>query len=171
MKNLIIVFACLFSFSVFGQNLLSDSLNTHHHINYNFKSPQMNFIKIEYSKLNAKQKENYNFHKVASKLVEYGYNSIRLSDDWEGADFICISSEGEEMIKVQLKGRFTIDHKYLDKGIYIAFIEDEIVKIYFHDQAVNIATENVIKSVSWKDTGLYHWNKTPLHYNKIINVL
>jgi hypothetical protein len=53
---IIFVFAYLFSFSVFGQNLLSDSINTHNDINYKFESPQMNFIKIEYSKPKTKHK-------------------------------------------------------------------------------------------------------------------
>ena len=38
MKNLTFVFACLLSFSVIGQDSLSDSLHTHNHINYNFES-------------------------------------------------------------------------------------------------------------------------------------
>jgi|TARA_B100000575_G_C23019590_1_gene587133 hypothetical protein len=127
--------------------------------------------KIVYSKLNSKQKENYNFHKAASKLVEYGYNSIKLNDDWKGADFICVSSVGQEMIKVQLKGRFTIDKKYLGKDIHIIFIEKSEIRMYKHDEAVNVATENVLNSKSWKEKGCYHWNKTPHHYNKIINNL
>ena len=45
-------------------------------------------IKVDYKTLNARQKENYNFHKVASALAECGYNSMRLNDDWQGADFI-----------------------------------------------------------------------------------
>ncbi|MDA0843282.1 MAG: hypothetical protein O3C07_01000, partial [Bacteroidetes bacterium] len=60
------------------------------------------FEKINYSLLNARQKENYNFHKVASALAEYGYDSMRLNNDWEGADFIAVNKD--EMIKVQLKG-------------------------------------------------------------------
>ena len=64
------------------------------------------FKKIKYSKLNSRQKENYNFHKVSAKLADYGFNSMRLNDDWEGADFISINDE--QMIKVQLKGRFSI---------------------------------------------------------------
>jgi hypothetical protein len=59
----------------------------------------MIFNKVDYNKLNSKQKENYNFHKVASALADYGYNSLRLNDDWQGADFIAIS--GEDMIKVK----------------------------------------------------------------------
>ena len=94
---------------------------------------------------------------------------MRLNDDWEGADFIAINDK--EMIKVQLKGRFSIDKKYLGKNLFIAFIEQDKVKIYFHDEAVNIAPNNIINSKSWKDNGLYNWSKTPKIYNKIITVL
>ena len=44
---------------------------------------------------------------------------------------------------IQLKGRFTIDKKYIGKDIFISFLEDEKVKIYKHDDAVNIIPDNV----------------------------
>ena len=91
--------------------------------------------KINYNDLNSKQKENYNYHKTASALADYGYDSMRLNNDWQGADFIAVKDD--EMLKVQLKGRFTIDKKYIGKDIHIAFIEDDIVKMYKHDDAVN----------------------------------
>ncbi len=87
----------------------------------------IDLTKVSYKDLNSKQKENYNYHKVASALAEYGYDSMRLNNDWEGADFISV--KGDDMIKVQLKGRFTLARKYEDKDLYIAFIEDGIIKI------------------------------------------
>jgi len=48
----------------------------------------MELKKIQYKALNARQKENYNYHKIASALAEYGYDCMRLNNDWEGADFI-----------------------------------------------------------------------------------
>ena len=89
--------------------------------------------RINYNDLNSKQKENYNYHKVAAALAEYGYDSMRLNNDWQGADFIAVKDE--EMLKVQLKGRFTIDKKYVGKDIHIAFIEDDVIKMYKHDEA------------------------------------
>lgn len=106
------------------------------------------FSKIKYSKLNSRQKENYNFHKVSAKLADYGFNSMRLNDDWEGADFISINDK--QMIKVQLKGRFSIDKKYIGKNLLIAFVEKKEVKIYRHDEAVSMAPKNIINSKSWK---------------------
>tara|TARA_R110002049_G_scaffold285775_4_gene467308 strand:+ start:3435 stop:3848 length:414 start_codon:yes stop_codon:yes gene_type:complete len=129
------------------------------------------FSKIEYSTLNSRQKENYNFHKVASALANYGFNSMRLNDDWQGADFISVHISNGEMIKVQLKGRFTIDKKYIDKDLYIAFIEDDEIKIYLHDDALSKIQNNIKDSVSWKKRGLYSWGKTPRIYDSIISVL
>lgn len=126
----------------------------------------MNLTKINYSDLNSKQKENYNFHKVASALADYGYNSMRLNDDWQGADFIAIN--GDDMIKVQLKGRFTVDKKYIGKEIYIAFIENDVVKLYSHDEAVDMLTDNIKQSDSWQKNNGYSWGQTPKIYNSII---
>ena len=122
--------------------------------------------KIDYNQLNSKQKENYNFHKVASALADYGYDSMRLNNDWQGADFIAVKND--EMLKVQLKGRFTVDKKYIDKEIYIAFIENNVVKIYDHDEAVNMLPDNIKQSDSWHINGGYSWGKTPKIYSLII---
>ena len=128
-----------------------------------------NFTKIDYNQLNSKQKENYNYHKVASALADYGYDSMRLNNDWQGADFIAVKND--EMLKVQLKGRFTVDKKYLDKEIYIAFIENNVVKMYDHDEAVNMLTDNIKQSDSWNKHGSYSWGKTPKIYDSIIRVV
>jgi len=79
----------------------------------------MDLKRINYDKLNARQKENYNYHKVASALADYGYDCMRLNNDWQGADFIAV--KGDDMLKVQLKARFTLDKKYIGKDIYIGF--------------------------------------------------
>jgi hypothetical protein len=39
------------------------------------------FKKIIYEELNSRQQENFNFQKVAGHFVDYGFNSLRLSDD------------------------------------------------------------------------------------------
>ena len=129
----------------------------------------MQLNKVNYKDLNARQKENYNYHKVASALAEYGFNSMRLNDDWQGADFISVN--GDEMIKFQLKGRFTIDKKYIGKEIYIAFIEEEKIKIYNHDEAVNSIPDNIKGSESWSKNGSYSWGKTPNRYGAIIKII
>ena len=80
-----------------------------------------NLTKIDYNQLNSKQKENYNFHKVASALADYGYDSMRLNNDWQGADFIAVKND--EMLKVQLKGRFTVDKNILIKKFTLLLLK------------------------------------------------
>ena len=126
----------------------------------------MEFTKVKYQDLSARQKENYNFHKIAAFLAEYGYNSIRLTDDYKGADFLAVHTEGDTILKIQLKGRFTIDKKYLNKSIWVAFIEQGKIYLYDHDKLVKKLKENITQSTSWSDNGSYSWNKTPEYYKQ-----
>lgn len=91
------------------------------------------FERVAYGDLNSRQQENYNFQKVAARLADYGYNCLRLSDDWQGADFIACHIDGEIFLKVQLKGRLSIDKKYIGKEIQIAFLHGDSCYIYPHD--------------------------------------
>ena len=129
----------------------------------------MKLDKVNYNDLNARQKENYNYHKVASALADYGYDSMRLNNDWEGADFIAV--KGDDMIKVQLKGRLTVDKKYLNKDLYIAFIEEGKIKLYKHDDIVSLLPDSSLKSKSWTENGLYSWGKTPVRYESKIIII
>tara|TARA_B100001115_G_C15846192_1_gene426479 strand:- start:4791 stop:5435 length:645 start_codon:yes stop_codon:yes gene_type:complete len=136
---------------------------------FDFNKTQFDFFKkVRYSQLNSKQKENYNFHKVASSLADYGYNCIWLNDDWQGSDFIAIHISGENFLKIQLKGRFSVDKKYLGKDIWISFIENEEIKIYNHDTVVKKLSDNILKSKSWHESGSYGWNQTPAKYEDFI---
>ena len=115
------------------------------------------FKKIKYSLLNARQKENYNFQKVSGVLADYGYTCIRLSDDWNSADFIAIPSSKNEILRIQLKARFTIDKKYLNKDLFIACPIGEKWFIYSHDAVVKFCKSKHIytQSASWTKDGLY----------------
>lgn len=89
--------------------------------------------KIAYSELNARQKENFNFQKVSAVLANYGFVTLRLSDDWHGADFIAQHISGE-MLRVQLKSRLAFYKKYQGKDLYLAFREGEAWYLYPHDE-------------------------------------
>ena len=126
------------------------------------------FKKIGYAELNSRQQENYNFQKVAAHLADYGFNCLRLSDDWQGADFIACHRDGETFLKVQLKGRLEIDQKYSGKEIYIAFTHtnsdgSKVFYVYPHDEVRDLLLEygkkkgTVIESISWKEKGGYSW--------------
>lgn len=115
--------------------------------------------KIQYDDLNAKQKENYNLLKLGSVLSDYGFDLLRLNDDWQGADCIANHIDGSTYLKIQLKGRLTIDKKYLDKDIYIAFRSVSEWYMYPHDDFVDyLHKQNIaIDSKSWVDNGHYSW--------------
>ena len=119
------------------------------------KSGSKVFEKASYSKLNSKQKENYNFHRLASLLASFGFNCIWLNDDVHGADLLALSTEGD-VFKIQLKGRLTFDKKYMGKDLYVAFPSDDGFYIYLHDEALKLFIDKYETTSSWKDKGIYH---------------
>jgi hypothetical protein len=112
--------------------------------------------RIIYSELNARQKENYNYHKVSSLLADFGFTTIRLSDDWQGADFIAQHIGGEMFVKVQLKGRLTFNKKYLGKQLYIAFNGGSDWYLYPHDELLQkvLQVKSIGQTNSWQK-GMY----------------
>jgi hypothetical protein len=114
----------------------------------------MIFQKINYQQdLNHKQKENYNFHKIAALLADYGYNSIRLSDDYQGADFLAIHVKSGEVLKIQLKGRLTFAQKYIGKNLFVCFRHAKSGNwyLYPHDElwAILSKQHNAHNTPSW----------------------
>lgn len=111
---------------------------------------------IRYDDLNAKQKEIYNFQKIAAALADYGFNCIKLQDDWLGADFLAYHKDGSQTLRVQLKGRVTIDKKYLERDLYITFPFQEYGgRVWYlvpHDELVEHIGEhtNWLNTPSWK---------------------
>ena len=49
--------------------------------------------------------------------------------------------------------------------------ENDTIKLYEHDKAVEIFPESSKNTASWKDKGQYSWLKTPKNYNTVIMVL
>lgn len=94
----------------------------------------LNLTKIKYGLLKAKQKENYNYQKLSGVLADYGFVTMRLSDDWQGADLIAQHIDGDTFLKIQLKGRLTFCDKYLRKSIHIAFPYGDVWFLYPHDE-------------------------------------
>ena len=121
----------------------------------------MAFRKIEYSELNPKQQEIYNFQKLAATLADYGYNCIKLPDDWLGADFLAHHKDGEETLRVQLKGRLTVAKKYWQRNLYISFPFKANWYLIGHDELLSLVEKNTqwLKSKSWVENGLYHTPK------------
>lgn len=120
----------------------------------------MEFKKVDYSELNAKQKENYNFQKFAATMVDFGFESIKLSNDWNGADLLLHEMDNEgKTYKIQLKSRFNLDKKYWDKNIFIAFPNEGEWYIYNHDKMFVLMDEILLNDNKWKDYKTYSANK------------
>ena len=117
----------------------------------------MKLQRIEYNSLNGKQKEIYNFQKTAAVLADYGFNCIKLTDDWHGADFLAYHKDGNETLKVQLKARLTIATKYSGQGLWMNFPVEGNWYLIEHDELVRIVGETTswLQSRSWTDRGLY----------------
>ena len=98
----------------------------------------MKLKKIKYTDLNSKQKEVFNFQKVAGKLSDYGYNCIKLADDWQGADFLAYHKDGSGTLKVQLKARLALSKKYVGKSLYMAFPMYQEWYLIEHDALVRL---------------------------------
>ena len=127
--------------------------------------------KVNYNDLNSRQKENYNYHKLASVLADYGFDCMRLNNDWQGADFIAVHNDGEQMLKVQLKSRFTVSKKYKGKDIWIGFVENDTCYIYNHDKVVSNLKEQTLNSKSWVELGNYSQMPVPKIYMKYMTIL
>ena len=112
----------------------------------------MKLQRIEYSKLNSRQQENFNFQKVSAVLADYGFVTLRLTDDWHGADFISLHISGETL-RVQLKGRLTFRKEYVGKSLYVAFGEQNEWYLYPHDELLEkvLAATDIGSTVSWTE--------------------
>ena len=117
---------------------------------------------VPYEELNARQKELKNFHQAAAILAEYGFNSMKLSDDWRGADFLAVHRDGEQMLRVQLKGRLTIDNKYAGKELFMMFPINNDWYLIKHDELKEKvrSTTNWLSTQVWLETENYH-SKAP----------
>jgi hypothetical protein len=106
------------------------------------------FEHIPYATLNARQKEIFNFQKLSATLADYGFNCIKLADDWGGADFIAYHVITTRTLKIQLKSRITIGTKYVGKDIWVAFPHKRFWYLIEHDRLV----EKIGESTDWLRT-------------------
>ena len=129
-------------------------------------NPPVKFERVAYESLNARQKENFNFQQVSAVLADYGFATLRLSDDWQGADFIANHVDGERSLKVQLKSRLTVKTKYKNKEIWICFRYRNIWYLFLHDAFLRWALKNTnigytndwVNPTEWdKVQGVYSW--------------
>ena len=126
----------------------------------------MDLKHIDSNQLTPLQKENYNFHKVAGLLADYGFNCIRLTDDWKGADFLAVHIDGKTLLKVQQKASAVIVKKLQGKGIHMAFPMKGQWYLVPHSKLFAIVRKEkgeryIYEKEEWKKKGKL-WVKEPM---------
>jgi hypothetical protein len=63
--------------------------------------------------------------------------------------------------------------KKREKDIYIAFIENDVIKIYKHDDAYQYVKKHTKLTKSWnmEKGGGHSWGKTPEYFHRLIKEL
>ena len=113
----------------------------------------------------SKLVETYNFHKAAAVLAEYGFDCMRLSDDWAGADFFAYHKENGETLKVQLKSNLVIAEKYMcEKDLFMCFPLDSTGNWYLikHSDLMELVRQHSpywLQTTSWQDKKMYGSNR------------
>ena len=107
------------------------------------------------SRYRSQVREVINRNTVVSLALDQGFNAFLPVYDG-GVDFILYRESDSLVRKVQLKGRWTIDRKYLDRDIWVAFPIAGDWYVMPHDAMVALAeAEGVTKTASWMDGGTY----------------
>jgi len=107
------------------------------------------------SRYRSQVREVINRNTVVSLALDQGFNAFLPVYDG-GVDFILYRESDGLVRKVQLKGRWTIDRKYLDRDIWVAFPIAGDWYLMPHDVMVALAeADGVTKTASWMDGGAY----------------
>lgn len=107
------------------------------------------------SRYRSQVQEAINRNSLVSLALANGYNAFLPVYDG-GVDFILHNEETGDLRKVQLKGRWTIDRKYLGRDIWIAFHDKRRWYLAPHDEMASMAVDyGYTASSSWVDKGAY----------------
>lgn len=107
------------------------------------------------SRYRTQVREVINRNAVISLALDQGFNAFLPVYDG-GVDFILYRESDSMLRKVQLKGRWIIDRKYLGRDIWMAFPMAGEWYLMPHDEMVAQAEiEGVTKTASWIEGGAY----------------
>jgi hypothetical protein len=107
------------------------------------------------SHFRSQVREVINRNALVSLALERGYNAFLPVYDG-GVDFILYRESDGDLRKVQLKGRWYIDKKYLGRNIWIAFHDAGRWYLAPHDELVAIGDQfGFTSSPSWLQGGAY----------------
>ncbi len=100
-------------------------------------------------------REVINRNTVITLALGQGFNAFLPVYDG-GVDFVLYRESDNKLHKVQLKGRWIIDKKYIGRDIWIAFPIKGEWYLMPHDRMVEHAVvEGITKTKSWMEGGAY----------------
>jgi hypothetical protein len=100
-------------------------------------------------------REVINRNIVISLALEQGFNAFLPVYDG-GVDFILYRESDRELRKVQLKSRWTINQKYMNRQIWVAFPIASDWYLMPHDEMYKAGeADGVTLTSSWIDNGAY----------------
>lgn len=119
----------------------------------------MSNIDASNSRFRSQITEVINRQRLIAIALERGYNAFLPVYDG-GIDFILYREDGAggpaDLRKVQLKGRWYIDRKYLGRDIWIAFPEKDDWYLAPHDEMVRMGDDTGFTGTrSWTEGGAY----------------
>lgn len=120
------------------------------------------FQQVSYTRLNDRQKENHNYQKISGVLADYGFSIVRLTDDWNGADFIAQLYDGITVLRVQLKPRLFFSKKYQGKDLWMCFPSTHGAYLFPHDEVLTLFLNSgkvMHDTASWDTKGCYSIGK------------
>jgi hypothetical protein len=108
-------------------------------------------------KLSAKAIELLNMHELTAELMARGWN-VYLPVYDEGIDLLATRNDVSEVIRIQLKSRWSIDRKYVGRPIEIAYKDRGTWYLAPHEAMVLAGEqEGYCAQTSWTgDKGM--WN-------------
>lgn len=107
------------------------------------------------SRYRSQVKEVINRNVVVSLALGQGFNAFLPVYDG-GVDFILHREADNVTRKVQLKGRWMIDKKYVGRNIWMAFPIDANWYLMPHDEMLNSAeSDGTTQTTSWTEGGTY----------------
>lgn len=121
---------------------------------------------VRYELLSGKEQESFNAAHLKSLMASWGYlEAFVVNGDKHGADLLFYRSSDGKVLKVQLKGRPTINKEYANKDIYVAYEDKSKGKwyVYNHDAVMNktLALGKCAGTKSWDERGSWSWSSPP----------
>jgi hypothetical protein len=111
------------------------------------------------SRYRSQIREVINRNALVTLALDLGYNAFLPVYDG-GIDFVLYREEDGDVRKVQLKGRWYIDRKYVGRDIWIAFHDDGRWYLAPHDELIRLGEDAGFTSTrSWIEGGAYSCSK------------